>query len=318
MRPRVEASCPSGCNISKESGRSLYCWLAQVEMESMHYSAARIQEVTRKQIDLKDCPVKTTANCYHGCLSMFDPPLAWVLPDTQLVYANSQVFFHRRQYDRYCDLSDAFQYFESCYLGKITPEMLVKYNQCRGNPAAKVALLSPRAKRPRDNPFTSSSKGKEEKKGTAEQKKKAPSNPDDEATDLMVGTSRGKKARVVPQSPERQQAYSPSEGLEPENPGYNAGPGYSTTSPSPYVGTSPPAPTYSPIKSREEIEREDRAREKSWAERMAEANRAKVAKAREEESKKKAARVASQPHKDVQMQINTREAQWKASLSRLF
>jgi hypothetical protein len=279
LRPRVDATQEGGCNHSKGCGESMFRFLVQMEMESLHYGATRIESTMRQHIlprvdgdaIMSHDKVTTASHVYHGCLSMFDPAVAWVLPDASLMFGTSahQVFVWRRAYDQYYDLSDTYRWFEWCFLERIDPQMFVRYNQCGGKPKGKaVALLSPTsAKRARGQAFTlpasaSASKGKEAKSKGKEVK--GPANQEEEATHLMVGLSRSmhhltgkttgkeakqeepnaKKARMSPEynptspayareeySPSSSPQYSPGETY---NPAYDPSKGaYSVTSPSP-------------------------------------------------------------------------------------
>lgn len=271
MRPRVDVPCRGGCNFNKGCGESMLRFLVQLEMESLHYGQARVQFAQQQK------KLKTASNCYHGCLSMFDPPLAWVLPDTQLVYSNSQVFFFRRQYDKHCDLSDTFHLFEWSFLHRLEARILAPFNDCRGKPQGKKVAVSATVKR-----------GREEKETKKPKKLASP-----------------KRARVEPDSPQ----YDPSDSPIVKNPTYDPNSplmDYSATSPS-YAAPvtleragSPTSPAFSPLRSTTELEHEQKQREKSFAQRQREYRAAEVERARQEQARIQTEKHKMLPHSAIQ------------------
>lgn len=293
MRPRVESTTVGGCNHAKGCGQAFYRFLVQTEMQSLQYGVDRIELAMRSFIDHKSSEPKdgkdekkvdkdgdtemtkihTAAHSYHGCLSMFDPALAWVRPDSHFVYGNTQVFVWRRQYDQYCDLSDTFQWFLSSFHSRIDPELFRNYNACAGKPVGQApAVLSPTAKRPRDVPVAKETKEKKARqdspfagllcqhgnvaKDCAACKSsqwppckvcRAHFNPSIIKTiDGVCEFCAKKKPPPIripsppspPYDPNTSPVYRPEEMYSPTSPAYDTGAGYQSTSPSPAMDTS--------------------------------------------------------------------------------
>ena len=246
----------------------------QSELEILGYSpmcAAKVlavladDESKDKKKDDERSKLKTADHVYHGCLSMFDPPLAFVRPEMDFVYATSQVYFSRRDYDQVCDLSDSYHWFEWCFLDRFSPEMLAGFNAQRKAAARPTApILSPRSA----------------KKRAAPQPLPKPLFVVEKA---RVNEPEPRKKARVDANGER--AYEPQEMYSPTSPQYDPSDGstptYSATSPSysatsPLPANSPCSPQYSPLRPLQ-------APTPSFAERQRQEREAKATQAREEQ-----------------------------------
>lgn len=303
LRPRVESVHSSACNHRKGAGESFFRLLIQMEMESRGHGPTAIEKLLNTRLDpegdttMSDSKsMQTSSHAYHGCLSMFDPALAWILPETELVYANTRVFFFRRQYHQECDLSDTFLWFKWSFLHRIDARMFEGYNHRRRSREVRPVMANPKAKRPA--PIKTS-------------------RPEDKRPPA-------KKTRVetVPQ-PRVVEMYSPtSPAYDPNSP--TSSPVYSSTSPSPFFARtdavyspsdSPCSPAYSPDPYVEPEEK--KAKPTTAAERQAEWRRSQVDQNRAAKAQLHAEKMKHAPPADVQQRQAQAARQQEAALRRL-
>lgn len=283
LRARTEPLKESGCNHRPGAGKSLFRFLVQSEMEHLNYEPSKIKELVERHVLRKSSTIKTTQHQYHGCMALFDPALAFMRPDQQILYANTVVFLHRREYDRVFDLSDAFRWFDWKIRDRIKPEMLAGYQRQRLKARPPTQGSGSFAKfRPRPQKKPAKRSMSDTDLATAAAELAAPPPPPSKKQRIdAAGESyqppRALEAETI--------MYDPSEGM------YKDSPVYSATSPSPYIPAQerenryepePEAPPYSPLLSQEQV-----AKKTSDAARIAEANRAKAEAARQAEAQKK-------------------------------